>query len=39
MNEVIIKQYVSQAVKEVEEQNSENKLSDGEEIGKAGKKA
>lgn len=37
VNEVIIKQYVSQAVKEIEEQNSENKLSDREEIGKAEK--
>ena len=33
----IIEQYVTQAVKEIEEQNSENRLSDGEERGKAEK--
>ena len=36
-HKAIIEQYVSQAVKEIEEQNSENRLSDGEERGKAEK--
>lgn len=36
-HEVVIKQYTSQAIKEIEEENAENKLVDGEERGKAEK--